>query len=105
MRSSPTRRAVSQRAARASLSEPIKIGPGRCALRRAPTRARARKIAPSMRRSPPLLQLAGVARLEERLPVGGMARLDLAAALELGVELRSEQDRDVRDPQPHEEDD
>src|SRR5687768_10842443 len=49
-----------------------------------------------------VLHLAGVARLEERLPVRVHPGLDLAPALELGVELRPEQHRDVRDPEPDE---
>src|ERR1700733_5555483 len=39
------------------------------------------------------------------LPVDGMACLDLASALDLGVEFRAEQDHGVGDPQPDEEHD
>src|SRR3982750_1677810 len=52
-----------------------------------------------------ILQLACAARLEEWLAILGEAALDLPAALELGVELGTEQDHRVRDPQPDEEDD
>src|SRR3954453_2515688 len=64
--------------------------------------------APERAFQPPPLVLAELARaawLEERLPVGRVPGLDLAAALELGVELGAEQDRDVRNPQPDKEDD
>src|SRR3954470_8813251 len=47
--------------------------------------------------------LLRVARLDVGLVLGVLTRLDAPAALELGVELRPEEHRDVRDPQPHEE--
>src|SRR5690606_10372534 len=52
-----------------------------------------------------LVHRAGVARLQERFGRRGQPGLDLAAALELGVELRAEEDRDVRQPEPDEEGD
>ncbi len=52
-----------------------------------------------------LVALAGVARRQLDVLLGGDARLQLASALQLGVELRAEQQRDVRDPQPQQEDD
>ena len=42
---------------------------------------------------------------EEGLDLGAVARLDLAPALDLGVELGAQQHHQVRDPQPDEEDD
>src|SRR4029079_86737 len=52
-----------------------------------------------------VLKLTGVARLDERLLVRGLPRLDRAPLLQLRVELRAEQDRDVGDPEPDEEGD
>jgi hypothetical protein len=46
------------------------------------------------------LLLWGAACGEERLSFGGVSPFDLAAALDLGVELCAEQDRRVCDPQP-----
>src|SRR5919202_3843311 len=54
---------------------------------------------------PSIAELAGVPRLHERLLVRGVAGVDLSPALAFGVDLGPQQDRDVRDPQPHEEDD
>src|SRR4051794_24077879 len=47
--------------------------------------------------------VSGVAWLEERLTILGITGFDLPATLHLGVELCSEQDRDVRHPQPDQE--
>src|SRR5829696_95965 len=52
-----------------------------------------------------VLELAVVAQRQVGLLVGRVALLDRLAALHLGIELRAEQDDDVRDPQPGEEDD
>src|SRR5687767_599008 len=52
-----------------------------------------------------LLELLRVAMRQEGLLVRRVPALDLAAALELGVQLGAEQHGDVRDPQPGEEDD
>src|SRR5215472_14744216 len=50
--------------------------------------------------------LAGLsARLQERLAVGRLASFDLPSTGDLGIQLRAEQDRDVREPEPDEEDD
>ncbi len=44
-------------------------------------------------------------RFQERLLLWRVTGLDLAAALQLGVELGPEEHGDVRDPQPHQEGD
>ena len=55
---------------------------------------------------PLFLELAGVAWFEEGLVERGrLAGLALLAALQLGIELGSKEDREVRDPQPDEQDD
>src|ERR1700686_5493498 len=46
-----------------------------------------------------------VSGFEKRLAVSGRAGLDLASALNLGIQLSTEQDHRIGDPQPHEEDD
>src|SRR5438270_7714272 len=50
-------------------------------------------------------QLPRVPRLQEGLLVSRMAGLDLAPALDLGVELGAEEHGDVRDVEPHQEGD
>src|SRR3954470_10165454 len=55
--------------------------------------------------APSVVELARVAWLEERLLGGRVTGLDMTAAGEFRVELGAEQQRDVRDPQPHQEDD
>src|SRR4051812_13874545 len=50
-------------------------------------------------------ELAGVPGFGERGLVGGLAGLDGPRMLQLGVELRAQQDRDIGDPQPDQEDD
>src|SRR5579859_1813517 len=52
-----------------------------------------------------VVELAGVPQLGEGLQVIRYPGADGALALGLGVELGAEQDRDVRDPQPDQEDD
>src|SRR5262245_29549506 len=65
--------------------------------------ARAEWIA---RSSFPRSRCVRLAQLDELLVlVADLARLEGAAALELGVELGAEQDADVRDPEPQQEDD
>ena len=59
-----------------------------------------------LRRSGRALALRLVARVELQLAFGaGDARLELAVALALGVQLHPEQQREVRDPQPDEQHD
>src|SRR5690606_9219823 len=52
-----------------------------------------------------LLRRPGVARRQLDRLLGLDTRLQLAAAFQLGVELRAEEQREVHDPQPQEEDD
>src|ERR1700733_9594648 len=52
-----------------------------------------------------LAQLAVIPQLGEGLPFDRMPGGDGATALELGIELRAEQDGDVGDPHPDQEDD
>ena len=52
-----------------------------------------------------LVELAVITQLDERLRIPRQACSHQPRALTLGVELETQQDGDVRDPQPHQEDD
>src|SRR4051812_25723762 len=52
-----------------------------------------------------LVALAGVTGRELDGLLGGQAGLELAASFELGVQLGSEEEREVGDPEPEQEDD
>jgi hypothetical protein len=52
-----------------------------------------------------IIQLGGIPQIDERLDAFGHARLDESLSLAFRVEFDTEENCDIRDPQPNQEDD